>query len=136
MNPEIKAKWTTALRSGQINGRPVEQTKDFLRNDDENGNMRACCLGVLTELAADEGIVKRNGLGSTMGETVYMYENEYGNWERHEDEDLPPAVYEWAGLSSSNPRVLHDDSEIALSVINDDYGLSFNKIAALIDESL
>jgi hypothetical protein len=45
MNPEIKAKWVEALRSGEY-----RQARRRLRLDDSAGPSY-CCLGVLCELA-------------------------------------------------------------------------------------
>ena len=45
MNPEWKAKWLVALRSGLY-----EQGRRQLENLRPNGNTEYCCLGVLREL--------------------------------------------------------------------------------------
>ena len=44
MNPEIKARWVAALRSGKY-----KQTKGFLRCDES-----FCCLGVLCDVVEPE----------------------------------------------------------------------------------
>lgn len=46
MNPEIKAKWVEALRSGKY-----KQTRNALRKSDN----RFCCLGVLCDIADPTG---------------------------------------------------------------------------------
>ena len=57
MNPEIRAMWTAALRSGGI-----PQTKSKLRG----GEDARCCLGVLCDLAVAGGVIpaaKADGRG-------------------------------------------------------------------------
>lgn len=45
MNKEFKAKWLTALRSGEY-----KQGRNFLRQTNPNGKDRFCCLGVLCDI--------------------------------------------------------------------------------------
>jgi hypothetical protein len=87
MNPEIKARWTAALRSGEY-----PQGTNYLRSEDG-----FCCLGVLCDLAVKDGIITEAGPGFG---SVY--------WEYADSADealLPWAVQEWAGLHESNPHV-------------------------------
>ena len=68
MNPDIKAKWVAALRSGEY-----EQGKSYLVQDvwseDDESNVSAayCCLGVLQKLSQDDpatfGVVLRDEMG-------------------------------------------------------------------------
>lgn len=51
MNPEIKRRWVEALKSGEY-----AQGTDYLRKTDYDGVTRYCCLGVLCDLAAQDGI--------------------------------------------------------------------------------
>ena len=73
-------------------------------------NGRYCCLGVLCEIS---------GLP-------------------YNDHDAyPPAsVCDWAGLLVYSPPVLIDGKELALTTLNDDYRMSFNEIADLIESQL
>lgn len=51
MDPELKAKWVAALRSGEY-----KQTGGHLRYCDLNGNPKGyCCLGVLCDVMDPEG---------------------------------------------------------------------------------
>lgn len=81
MNPEIKARWVTALRSGEY-----QQTKNNLR--DAKG---FCCLGVLCDLYAKEHRI--DGWDThTLGETADGEPT---------GEELPGnEVCEWAGLDA------------------------------------
>jgi len=94
MDPQIRARWVAALRSGKF-----EQGRDYLRWGD-----KLCCLGVLCELAAADGVIPspRPGMGNS-----WLYAEAGGM--------LPPAVMEWAGLASTDPQV----GGITLSTRND-----------------
>jgi len=75
MNPEIKAKWVAALRSGVY-----KQTRENLKDDDG-----FCCLGVLCKISKTE---TGFGIDETLEETG-------------SDETLGPTVRNWAGLHYS-----------------------------------
>lgn len=112
MNQDIKKKWVDALRSGNY-----KQGKLKLRNRDDE----FCCLGVLCDLAAKEGIVKE------LAECGVFY---------YDGDSLipPPSVVEWAG---GDLEFL--DIDIAAGIeghyveLNDQDGLTFDQIADLIE---
>lgn len=112
MNPEIKERWVAALRSGDY-----KQSAGHLHR-----NNSFCCLGVLCDLAARDGIVRAEG-------ESYVAVN-------NEDDDacsfLPVVVQEWAGLDSCNPSV----KERQLATYNDSLAYDFKRIADLIEGSL
>lgn len=116
MNPEVKAKWLERLRDGRRQVAGLLQTK--------NGQ---CCLGVLCEIAAEEGVVevKKDDYAYRYGESIRA---------------LPPEVSEWAGLKGVNPSVEYRRTDegfgfASLAKANDS-GLSFNEIAKIIEEEL
>lgn len=87
MNPEIKAQWVTALRSGEY-----KQGRGNLRWISAKGSTY-CCLGVLSDLAVKAGIACWSE-GISSGEIIA------GD---HHDACIPvPAVCEWAGLDQGN----------------------------------
>lgn len=53
MEPELKAKWVTALRSGNF-----QQTKHSLKVKREDGSFSYCCLGVFGEVCGLEWLDK------------------------------------------------------------------------------
>lgn len=118
MNPTIKAKWLEALRSGRYH-----QARGQLRRG-------GGCLGVLCEIAVQEGIAQRKGINY---------------WTRDDDltdDVLPHGVVEWVGIDSPNPTVLLgfnvrmlSDNGARLSDLNDT-GLTFPQIADLIEREL
>jgi hypothetical protein len=114
MNPEIRARWTAALRSGDY-----QQGRSALRKGDE-----LCCLGVLCDLAVKAGV-----LTAAPGEDGHC-------WRYDGVPDyLPESVQEWAGLPQGNPLVTAPGRAEAepLAILNDQYFLSFAEIADAID---
>ena len=118
MNPEIKAKWLAALRSGEY-----EQTRNTLRNC-----KGFCCLGVLTDLYIKEK------------EAKWIFEKRYDEtvvyWFQEAQETLPNCVKQWAGLDDSDPFVTYRERHIVISQLNDIERFNFNQIANVIEEQL
>ena len=120
MNPEIKAQWVAALRSGEY-----EQGTEYLHRGDT-----FCCLGVLCDLAIKAGApeVKENRRHAG-GVSVYS----------GSESSLPSSVVEWAGLSYSDPFLVFKCGEVnechPVSDFNDS-GTTFNEIADLIEAQL
>lgn len=120
MKPEIKERWTAALRSGEY-----KQGEDGLHCDTE-----FCCLGVLCELYRQEH-PEAEWSETPFGEIAFLEEEDY----------LPREVQEWAGLEEENPTVkmstvnVGKERVITLSWLND-MGHSFKEIADLIEEQL
>jgi len=113
MNPQIKEKWVSALRSGDY-----KQTQRRLH--DENG---FCCLGVLCDLYGKKNNVEWEP--STHYNNAYMFQDM--------TTVLPLSVMEWAGVEDYNPHV--NGGPFTLAELND-RGSTFNEIADLIEEHL
>ena len=132
MKTDIKVRWVERLRSEQD-----EQGRDMLRDADG----KLCCLGVLTEIAADEGVVERLGVGGSNA-FAYGVRDSKGVIVSAESAILHPAVAEWAGLPR-RPSVEFDDGEVDewegrvadLDELNDG-GMTFSQIADLIERHL
>ena len=107
MNPEIRAQWCAALRSGDY-----AQADGYLHRA-----TGACCLGVLCDLAVKAKVIGEpvdcGGFWSFEGNAHF----------------LPAAVMTWAGIRENDPVVYGAG---ALSNLNDD-GTPFAEIADLID---
>jgi len=114
MDQVIKAKWKKALTSGDY-----EQTTQALKNEDG-----FCCLGVLCDVYIQEKGIdwEKPAFTNRMGRS-YLF---------GESTKLPVEVQDWAGLIGSNPLVGLFD----LISLNDNKGLSFDKIAQKIDSYL
>jgi hypothetical protein len=98
--------WLKALRSGKY-----KQTKGVLKD-----SIGYCCLGVASELAVQQGIIKKF---------------------RHSDTGLMPKVQKWLGLSGDygefNKSIIKNgDFFDSLAGLNDK-GSSFKKIAQIIE---
>ena len=124
MNKEIKERWVAKLRSGDC-----LQGRSGLKYDC-NGETRYCCLGVLTELYAQE-----HGIKFTVNGNKLKYDQG--------EELICEAVRVWAGLESHDPEVsfiplrgsISTNNVRELSIINDS-GSSFAEIADMIEASL
>jgi hypothetical protein len=127
MNETIKRQWIDALRSGEY-----KQGKKKLRSTEN----QFCCLGVLCDLAAKQGIGKWDACPA--GEDRFYFS----------DEKKPPhpfaktssgieptdAVCEWAGLENADP-IVSENEEDTLSFLND-LGKDFETIAIYIERVL
>ena len=109
MNPEIKAKWAEALRSGKY-----KQGKIGLYNQETDGY---CCLGVLCEVMAIP-----HGPVSGSGYLYYKFPDDLTSIE------LSPNTRQEIGLSFSE--------EGKLISMNDGQGKTFPEIATYIEENL
>jgi hypothetical protein len=126
MNPRVKKIWTGALRSGER-----RQGRGTLIRRTDDGN-EECCLGVLCDLAVQEGVIKPPQFRSTVG--AWGQIGFYGN----RTATLPLAVQEWAGLDSADPFVRWEPQSLdrrRLSAIND-MDIEFDRIADIIEEQL
>lgn len=113
MNERIKKLVVAALTSGEYT-----QSRHALRTDSGY-----CCLGVICDLAAKEGIGQWARVGSG-----WLFKDKDGNT-RHDV--LTPAVKKWAGIAMDNP----DTSTGSLAHRND-RGATFGEIASAIEEEL
>lgn len=137
MNTEIRLRWAAALRSGAYpQGRHKLCTLEPVP-DDHDGPRRPvgfCCLGVLSELAADAGVVVRvdTDVADTRGYAVLDRVAD-----SHVEVDyLHPAVRDWAGIDERDPYVVVDepgrDVEL-LSSLNDSGDYTFADVAVLLE---
>lgn len=125
MNPEVKAMWTAALRSGKY-----KQTESWLRTSDG-----FCCLGVLCDLYLQENPESGCQWEKLPGPYEFQYRD--GEYFGEEGEFLPNPVRKWAGFVTIQDPELPPpkDPTIALSSLNDS-GSSFEEIAQVIEETL
>jgi hypothetical protein len=128
MNPEVKAKWLEALRSGEY-----KQTRHTLRSCTDG----FCCLGVLSDIYRKE-VGGSWQLGHDGDDTVYSIVNK--NQDDCATVELPDCIKHWAEVDACNPQVhlkKEDDSFgfVSLATLNDE-GKTFNEIADLIEKQL
>jgi hypothetical protein len=121
VNPEIKAQWVAALRSGEY-----DQGSGVLLRVIE-GEKFHCCLGVLCDLAVKAGLEMR----------VHTYSGDSHIVEFDGYEDfLPIKVVDWAGLESQNPKTRQEVDGMTLNAsltyLNDNT-MTFEEIANVIE---
>lgn len=116
MNPDIKAKWVAALRSGEY-----KQGYGALHcgSDDPKVDGGFCCLGVLCEVAVKEGVIDA-------GFQAYSWSNfQYGS---REGGILPESVCRWADVTAVPD--IHDGPATHW---NDTVRFNFEQIAEMIE---
>ena len=127
MNPDIKAKWVSSLRSGEY-----KKIDGALAKNNAKVEMCFCALGVLCDLNA-----KITGRSWKKDESYdhYVYDGEGGA--------LPDTILDWAGLNEVDPIIYRADgngSSCGVSVVNDSgvngKPFSFKQIADLIEKNL
>lgn len=130
MNQDVKTRWLAALRSGDY-----KQGKGTLRNKKD----QYCCLGVLTQLAVEDGVIAPPKL-----EDNDFAESEDTSALYHYDGDsayLSSTVADWAELDIREhpgvrlPGAFGDGLPYTLAQLND-RGDSFDTIAKVIEEKL
>lgn len=134
MKQEVADLWTEALRSGDYQ----QATGTLVDIDYRNGEIVGhCCLGVLCDLAVKADVEvycvgpmeHRGEYDPTDPEDVYWTGVTYDS----SDALLPKSVMNWAGMSTSDGS--WEDGPDSLASLNDN-GLTFHKIARLIEENV
>lgn len=127
MNPEVRAQWCAALRSGDY-----KQTTEALRRlpgETEGGQPEGyCCLGVLTDLWIKAGhsemIDDPDSADPSGTPQISVWANVEGV--------LSPPVMEWAGIATEDPDLI-PEIDHGNAVFLNDGGRTFAQIADLID---
>jgi hypothetical protein len=125
VNPEVKEKWLSALRSGEF-----AQGKNLLHKvDSETKEEKFCCLGVLCAIAVKDEVIEAPELRGAPEVPHYEY--------AHSTAFLPREVREWSGIESDNGEYQEnyaDGSYLlkSLVLLNDD-GVPFSVIADVIE---
>lgn len=128
MDPAIRARWAAKLRSNEFIQGTSWLGYDDIRDEDRRKN---CCMGVLCELAIEDGIITSEIIEGTV---IYAGEARL----------LPEEVRVWAGLYDPDPDLRNfregdqgyfddPDGVMTCSAANDQEGMNFFQIADLID---
>lgn len=152
MNPDVKAKWIAALRSGNY-----KQAKHRLRIEHTDGSASYCCLGVLCELYRQEtgegkwldDLVNLPAQDAADNDESYIAHDIISNntnalasprfLDGAKDKDgevVPIAVRKWAALPQGNPTYGGPNGNDSSLADRNDAGYSFEQIADLIDRYL
>jgi hypothetical protein len=133
MKADIKERWVAALRSGEY-----RQAEGYLRTEEG-----FCCLGVLCELAVQDGVILPAKRTSVMPRDVVS--PPHWIYDGTDTKALPYSVMLWAGLHEVDPTVctsVEADDDIFgrhsnLAELNDSGGVyTFDRLADLIENSL
>jgi hypothetical protein len=128
MDPELKAKWVAALRSGEY-----LQGKGVLKKVNKDDEIRYCCLGVLCEVAGlelEEDLSKPTGTAKVN----YGVRDTQGDW--IVTTSIPESLAGQFGLGLQDlPDGNFYDPQNPLIDKNDN-GVTFAKIADWIEENL
>lgn len=117
MNKKVKKMWVDRLKELP----PERQGKAHLYQTDTD---QMCCLGVLCEIAVEQGVIAP---GKPDFRSYYL---EYGL--SNNFEFLPIEVIKWAGLNLQDPQI----GKYTATQYNDNEGKSFVQIANLINRYL
>jgi hypothetical protein len=126
--------WIEALESGKY-----RQTTNFLCKKDESSRYKHCCLGVLCEVEgivptiSKEGYKRYHGKEDMLPRTVFEQFGQDGNWVI----DMEPI---FGKIKTSNTKLFNKickvpsdrRSEMTLTMLNDDYNLTFKEIATVL----
>ena len=116
LNPVVKAAWLEALRSGDY-----KQGRERLHRINEDGSSGYCCMGVLCELAIQNGLpMDRVETEDDDIDPVYSYDGY--------DSYPPNSVWQWANLDRP--------AQFTLARLNDDEVFNFSEIADWIEANL
>lgn len=127
MNREIADRWIARLRSGQD-----VQGAGCLHSALDGAK---CCLGILTEIAVNDGVIEPGVRHRRSGFSARFY---YANTTQNDIESaiLPLDVLTWAGMNTATGILPFDLTgrvdEASLSYLNDE-GFTFDQIADIID---
>lgn len=111
MKRNIAMRWIRALEAGRY-----KQARNSLCRYDADGNkIGHCCLGVLTEIAAKEGV---RGAKSALSRLAKYEESSRSSY-------LPTYVMKWAGMSSNCGFISGLDNLAS----RNDLGFSFKELA-------
>lgn len=128
MRADIKRRWVDALRSGEY-----KQGKYRLAQSNGDDKVGYCCLGVLCDLV-------KNEVGMDWFEDLDSDDNVYVMFGRDlmkGDSTYPPGeVFSFVGEDVSNVFAFGDDIVFHLSTLNDNWKLTFDQIADIIDYCL
>lgn len=122
MDKEIRAEWLKRLRSGEY-----KQGRATLKAEYADGVVKFCCLGVLCEIAAEQGVIER-----TTERTREVVFTSYDG----DSAGLTGDVLSWACIEGMDALGRLSGGVISLSGMNDSGGRTFCEIADVIEEKV
>lgn len=133
MNEDVRWLWIDALRSGKY-----AQRRFYMSTfDGREGFWRHCPLGILCELAVQEGIVDYEDQKISFSDkrkNDYLLIRAYGA--EKAEILLPREVLEWAELKTADsPYLSYENSFNTVSSLNDSGEHTFEDIAEMLEKS-
>lgn len=124
---EVQTAWADTLQNSELT-----QTKGLLKRTDADGNDSYCCLGVLSEMAVEAGVItSRRRDDACATESCDCQKSwEFGG----ETAYLPNGVGEWAfGEHVYNPYLIDENGlRQTATTLNDTMRYSFPQIGAAV----
>lgn len=147
MNPTVKVAFVARLRSGMdaqtcgVLNRTRPGTTPGTDRPDEVHPAGLCCLGVLSEMAADAGVVNRviDDANGRIGYTIPGWKIDDAEADDYVAYGvLHPKVQEWAGVSSVDPLIAveGETTPMTMASLNDQLRLSLPAIADRVEAQL
>lgn len=136
MKKEVAKKWVKALRSGKY-----KQGETYLKQLNDNGQAKHCCLGVLCELYNDS--MRKNHKKTLSTKIRFKYSTDCVTFNNKEGE-LPKVVMKWADIKDPIGRYIIETKNSKLGEIEEigsladmnDIGKTFKTIANFIEKNV
>jgi len=128
MKKDIAKKWVKALRSGKY-----KQGECYLKQFNDNGQAKHCCLGVLCELYNNE--MKKKHKKSLNTKIVDGYAERPVSFNKQQ-QGLPSVVKKWAGMKDSLGYFIADTEFSECLADLNDMGTKFKTIANTIEKNV
>ena len=124
MKKNIMKKWVKALRSGEY-----LQGTGYLAQEDNIGNYRFCCLGVLCNIMQEEkgGVRITDYAFNFFGKKVYSYDGD--------DSVLKDKVKKWSGIKNGVGKFKYKNNRTGFLANLNDRGKTFKQIADIIEKN-
>jgi hypothetical protein len=132
MKKDVAKKWVKALRSGKY-----KQGETYLKQFNDNGQAKHCCLGVLCELYNDS--MKKNHKKTLSTKIRSKHSTDCVTFNNKEGE-LPKVVMKWADIYDPIGRFEAENPDYGtdmycLADLNDS-GKKFTTIANIIEKNM
>jgi hypothetical protein len=136
MKKDIAKKWVKALRSGKY-----KQGECYLKQFNDNGQAKHCCLGVLCELYNDS--MRKNHKKTLSTKIRSKHSTDCVTFNNKEGE-LPKVVMKWADIKDPIGRYIIETKNSPLGKIEEigsladknDIGITFKTISNFIEKNV
>ena len=127
MKKDVAKKWVKALRSGKY-----KQGECYLKQLNDNGQAKHCCLGVLCELYNES---MRQNHKKTLSTKIRSKNSTDCVTFNNKENELPKIVMKWADIKDSI-GCYTIETEVGSLGHKNDIGITFNTIANFIEKNV